>query len=78
MLIENQRNRELAGELASLMGEAPAEAVEKALQERIERERRRAEERRALRSIAKQFRDAAPVGLSSDHSFLYDEFGLPK
>lgn len=78
MLIENQRNRELAGELASLTGEAPAEAVERALKERIERERRRAEERGALRSIAKQFRDAAPAGLSSDHSFLYDELGLPK
>jgi hypothetical protein len=78
MKLENPRADELVAQLSALTGEDPGDVVIKALEQRLRQERQRAQQRQALRSIAKQFRDAAPLGLNSDHSFLYDEFGLPK
>jgi antitoxin VapB len=76
--IDNPRAHELASELAALTGESLDRAVTKAIEERLERERKRREDIEALREIAKRFKEAAPPGLTSDHSFLYDEYGLPK
>jgi hypothetical protein len=78
MLIENQRTHQLAGELSSLTGETPAQATEKALEERIERERDRQRLIEDLKSIARDYHRSAGPGSSSDHRWLYDEFGLPK
>ena len=78
MPVQNSRADELAAELSALTGEDPREVVVTSLERRLKQERRKAEVRQALRDISKQFRDGAPPDLSSDHSFLYDEFGLPK
>ncbi len=80
--IKNEETRRLAGELASLTGETLTGAVTLALQERLERERRRrgAEARlEKMRAIAdrcaKLLRDG-PAAV--DHGdLLYDGRGLP-
>lgn len=76
--IDDPRAQELASELAALTGESPADAILKALEERLARER---EQRRLiddLKSIAREYHRSAAPGGSSDHRWLYDEHGLPK
>lgn len=84
--IDSAEANELADELARLTGEPVAEAVTRALRERIERSRRSGppaelrtvEERiRAIEHIREQGRKFREKGLSSDHDWLYDEDGLP-
>lgn len=71
----------LASELAGLTGESLTAAVTAALRERLERERRERdiETRLArLREITADIRRHMEPGASSDHSWLYDENGLPR
>ncbi|MBW4092982.1 MAG: type II toxin-antitoxin system VapB family antitoxin [Proteobacteria bacterium] len=71
----------LAAELAGLTGESLTTAVTAALRERLERERRERdiETRLArLREITADIRRHMEPGASSDHSWLYDENGLPR
>ena len=78
MNAHNPQIQDLATRLADLTGESEDDAVVKALEQRLQRERERAERRAALREITAAFKAGAPPDLTSDHSFLYDEHGLPK
>jgi antitoxin VapB len=78
--IKNDEVQRLAKELARATGQSMTAAIETALREklyRIHRERdieiRRAEVRRIV-----ERHGPTPPGLTSDHSDLYDEIGLPK
>ena len=78
--IKNEEVQRLAKELAQATGQSMTAAIESALREklyRIHRERdidlRRAEVRRIV-----ERNGPTPPGLTSDHSDLYDEIGLPK
>jgi len=80
--IKNPRTYALAHELAGLAGENVTEAVTVALEERLERLRRK-EERRALMEWMREIgRDnAARLGdkrLVDPAELLYDERGLPR
>ncbi len=72
----------LAAELAELTGESLATAVTAALRERLEQERRARDleaRRKRVRAIAAEIRSHLDHPLpSSDHSWLYDEDGLPR
>ena len=72
----------MASQLAELTGESLTAAVTEAVRERLERQtraRNRDERLNRVREIAadirKQLRQPLP---SSDHSWLYDENGLPR
>lgn len=71
----------LAAQLAALTGESLTTAVTVALRERLEREARlheKAARSARLLAIAAEIRAHMPPPLpSSDHSFLYDDDGLP-
>jgi antitoxin VapB len=72
----------LVRELAEMTGESQTEAVRKAVKERLERERREGrpdpdEIQRRLMALAKKVSANKKPGATSDHSFLYDENGLP-
>jgi antitoxin VapB len=80
--IKNARTHALAREVAGLTGENVTQAVTVALEERLQRLRRRGEKRLSER-LMEIGRDAAPhfrePYRSIDHGdFLYDERGLPK
>lgn len=71
--------------LVELTGESPAEAVAKAVGERLERlERPRAPKRsneemlQTLRDIQGRMRDFPEEYRTSNHDDLYDEHGLPR
>ena len=69
--------------LAELLGTSVTDAVRRAVQERLARERigRDAERKRkfeALMAISERASKLFPPGTSSDHSDLYDEHGLPR
>ena len=69
--------------LAELLGTSPTDAVRRAVQEKLARERtgRDEEERRrceAIMAAAERASKLFPPGASSDHSDLYDENGLPR
>ena len=72
----------LASELASLTGESLTAAVTAALRERLEREQRardletRLAKLREITADIRRYLDQP--GASSDHSWLYDENGLPR
>jgi len=72
----------LASELAELTGESLTAAVTTALRERLERERTerdRDTRMRRVRAITADIRRHIQHPLpSSDHTWLYDEDGLPK
>ena len=71
----------LASELAALTGESLTAAVTVALRERLERERRERDietRRRRLTELATEIRAHMREPVSSDHSWLYDENGLPR
>ena len=81
--IKDPETDELARELAERTGESLTEAVRKALQERLDREREpRAATGLSERLLAIGRRCAAEMSgspRSSDHAdLLYDELGLPK
>jgi antitoxin VapB len=78
--IKNDEAHRIAKEIASHTGESLTSAVVVALRERLDRLRREAsfEERKALvDEIIRRSGPTAP-GVTSDHSDLYDEMGLPK
>ena len=74
--------RELAVRCAGIdaqTGETMTAAVENALQERLERllrDKDFSERKRRVRQIVKSF-GPIPKGMTSDHSDLYDDDGLP-
>ncbi len=81
--IEDERLIADAEALAELLGLSTTDAVRRAVQERLTHERiMRDEEKRrrddALMAIVERTSKLFPPGVSSDHSDLYDENGLPK
>lgn len=80
MNIKNATVERLAKEVAGETGETLTSAIQVALEERLERlhqQRDVAEKKRRLREILDSL-PPPPPGLTSDHSDLYDEWGLPK
>lgn len=80
MNIKSERAQRLAKEVAAQTGESMTAAVENALQEKLDRllrDKDFAERKRRVREIVQGF-GPVPEGLTSDHSDLYDEWGLPK
>ena len=81
--IKNEDTCRLAGELARLTGETMTRAITVALEERLERERRRRGGRARLRRMrviagrcARLLGEGSPP---ADHGdLLYDERGLPR
>lgn len=76
--IDSAEARTLAGELAQLTGETVETAVTGAIRQRLEREREKAAKLKHLRELAAEIRAHIREPGSSDHSWLYDENGLPK
>ena len=85
--IKNGEAYRLATELAKLTGESLAEAVTKALAERVGREKEaraslppqiRAERLTAARHIRELGRRLRDESAPSGHDWLYDEDGLPR
>ncbi len=79
--IDSDRAYEAATALSELTGESLAAAVTVALEERLQRERKardREERIRHVRELAREIHAAMEPGVTSDHSWLYDENGLPK
>ena len=80
MNIKNPTVERLAKELAAETGETMTSAIQKALEERLQRLRRErdvAEKKRRIRELVDSL-PPPPPGVTSDHSDLYDENGLPK
>jgi antitoxin VapB len=80
MNIKNSAVERLAKELAAETGESMTSAIKIAIEERLERVRHQreiAEKKRRLREILDSL-PPPPPGVTSDHSDLYDEYGLPK
>ncbi|WP_198174285.1 type II toxin-antitoxin system VapB family antitoxin [Mesorhizobium xinjiangense] len=80
MNIKNPRVEQLAKDLAAETGETMTSAIQGALEEKIERLRRErdvAEKMRQVDEILARI-PPPPPGVTSDHSDLYDEWGLPK
>jgi len=78
--IKNERVEKLAKEVAAETGETLTAAIQVALEERLARLHRNrdiAERKRRIREIVQSF-GPVPEGVTSDHSDLYDEWGLPK
>jgi antitoxin VapB len=78
--IKNPTVERLAKELAFETGETMTSAIQTALEEKLERlrhQRELAEKKRRLREILDSL-PPPPPGVTSDHSDLYDEWGLPK
>lgn len=80
MNIKNERVERLARELAKETGETITSAIQHALEMRLERIRKDRDATRRKRDLDEFLArlPAPPPGLSSDHSDLYDEWGLPK
>ena len=80
--IENEETCRLAGELARLTGETVTGAINVALRERLEREKRLRNAdalARELHAIGQRCAARMGPGPSVDHGeLLYDERGLPK
>jgi antitoxin VapB len=77
--IKNQRVHELARTLSQATGTTMTGAIEEALEEklaRLEREREMPAKIAWLEARLKEL-GPPPPGLTSDHSDLYDEDGLP-
>jgi antitoxin VapB len=72
----------LASRLSELTGESLTTVVTKALQAELDREQRlrdKAERKARLLKLAEEIRANMEPGITSDHSWLYDdETGLPK
>jgi antitoxin VapB len=72
-----------AKELAALLGTSATGAVREAVHERLMREKAERDERKQrmfneIMAIAERASKLVPPGVTSDHSDLYDENGLPK
>lgn len=79
MNIESKRAQALAEELARRTGQSITAVVESALQEKLARVERTSNAEAKFQRI-KQFVEGLPPpppGLTSDHSDLYDDDGLP-
>lgn len=68
----------LANELAGLKNESVETAILAALRERLARERERKAKLDRIKALAEELRAHMTEPVSSDHSWLYDENGLPK
>lgn len=80
MNIKNPTVERLARELAAQTGETITTAIQGAIEEklrRLERDRDVAERVRQVDEILARI-PPPPPGLTSDHSDLYDEGGLPR
>lgn len=80
MNIKSEKAQRLARQLASETGLSMTAAIERALEaeiERLHRGRDVVERKRALRELLDSL-PPPPPGATSDHSDLYDEWGLPK
>ena len=78
--IKNEKVERLAREVAAETGESLTSAIQHALEERLLRLRRDQDfeiKKARVREILKRS-GPTPPGLTSDHSDLYDERGLPK
>ncbi|MDN2578877.1 type II toxin-antitoxin system VapB family antitoxin [Aquibium sp. ELW1220] len=75
--IANPDIERLANELAAVTGEDVTSAVRSALQEKLQRLSRVTEKRKRIQEILDAL-PPPPPGVTSDHSDLYDEWGLPK
>lgn len=78
MNIKNPAVERLAKQLADETGQSITSAVQQALEgelARLHRERDVEERKRRLREILDSL--PPPPGVTSDHSDLYDEWGLP-
>jgi antitoxin VapB len=79
MNIKSERAHELAKRLAKETGLTMTGAIEKALEDqlaRLDRHKEREYRFRKIKEITSQL-PPPPPGVTSDHSDLYDEFGLP-
>ena len=79
--IKGEEAYRLANELAALHGESLTSAVTRALRDALERERRErdvAAKVADVLALAKEIKAHLEPGTTSDHSWLYDEHGLPK
>ncbi len=78
--VKNDRAHELATKLAELTGDSLTGAVTRALEEQLERERkRRSVEEKVQAALAIVRAAGGAEGDSSDHAeVLYDEQGLPR
>lgn len=79
--IKGEEAYRLANELAALHGESLTAAVTRALRDTLERERRErdvAAKVADVLAIAKELKARVQPGTTSDHSWLYDEDGLPR
>jgi antitoxin VapB len=80
MNIKSAKAQRLARQLADETGQSMTAAVEQALEAeiaRLHRERDVTERKRRIREILDSL-PPPPPGVTSDHSDLYDEWGLPK
>jgi antitoxin VapB len=79
MNIKNATVERLAKELAAETGESMTAAIQVALEERLQRLRRERDVAERIRRIDAVLESLPPVppGVTSDHSDLYDEDGLP-
>ena len=77
--IKNEKVERLARQLSVHTGETMTAVIEKALEERLARLTERPEVQERLRRIREVTRNLPPPppGVTSDHSDLYDEDGLP-
>ena len=77
--IKSERAHRLARELARESGLSMTAAVEKALEDQLMRVHRHAEREYRYQRIKEivSTLPPAPSGVTSDHSDLYDEHGLP-
>jgi antitoxin VapB len=81
--IKNEKTHRLIKQLARLTGENMTVAVETAVQERLERVRKKDDKEGRVQRILQIARECAPLWKepykSMDHGdLLYDEKGLPK
>ncbi|MEO3384821.1 type II toxin-antitoxin system VapB family antitoxin [Mesorhizobium sp. CAU 1741] len=78
--IKNPEVQKLAKQVAAETGETMTSAIQHALEEklaRLQRDRDVVEKKRRIREIIDSL-PPPPPGITSDHSDLYDEWGLPK
>ena len=78
--IESERVERLAARLATETGLSVADALEKALEDqlaRVDRHKEREYRYRRIRELVDSL-GPVPADVTSDHSDLYDEWGLPK
>jgi antitoxin VapB len=77
--IKNSKVEQLAKELATETGKSMTSAIQGALEEKLQRLRRERDVAEKIRRIDAILDSLPPVppGVTSDHSDLYDEDGLP-